>query len=300
MIEPQDGSVRQSVASFAQATRSQNIREVGAPLLRRLDLRCRGVSVEWLQRRGQGHVPWRYRQDRHAIFLFERGILGYDGTINGRQAAGCLEGATRLAFVPAGVAAEATFQVPAKCSYVVALFDLPNTVETDESVHKLGIPPPQIGFAEPRLIQAVAQLRQELQQDQLSNLMLEGWAIQTWALLHRVHAPPMTQVQGLRPGVLRAVLNFIREHLSEDMSVTALAAIAGLGLRQFCRQFQLATGLTPARARDAMRLEMAAHLLATTKEPVTAIALDCGFSQPQHLATAIKRHYGKTPTELRR
>lgn len=301
MTEPQDAGVRQTAPPFAQRTPPwPTIREVGAPLLHRTCLQSRNISVEWLQRFGSGPVAWRFRQDRHALFLFERGVTSCRGTVDGCRIGAPLYGAARLAFVPAGAAVEATFDVPARCSYFVAFFDASPLLDWDEEMAGLGVPGPQIGFAQPRLALAVTQLRQEMtHQDGVSRLMAEGFAAQAWALLHRRLAVASNGPRALRPAVLRTVLNHMRERIADDVSVTELAALAGLGARQFCRRFHAATGATPARARDSMRLDLATTLLTTTRRSVTDVALDCGFSQPQHLATAIKRRCGLTPSELR-
>jgi AraC-like DNA-binding protein len=48
-----------------------------------------------------------------------------------------------------------------------------------------------------------------------------------------------------------------------------------------------------------IRLERAAQDLRYSRKSITDISLDCGFSQPQHLATAFRRKFGLTPTAFR-
>ena len=301
ITELRDPGVRQTASTFEQRTPSwPMVREVGAPLLSQTCLRSRHVSVEWLQRKGSGPVAWRFRQDRHALFLFERGIASCRGTVDGRRVAATMAGNARLAFVPAGAAVEATFDVPARCSYVAALFDHSPLLDEEESAAGLGAPVPQVGFADSRLSLAVAQLRQELvQQDRLSRLMIEGFTVQVWALLHRSQTAGGDGAAPLQPSTVRTVMDVVRARLDEDVSIADLAALTGLGPRQFCRRFRAATGVSPARARDDMRLDLATTLLATTRRSVTEIASECGFSQPQHLATAFKRRLRMTPTAYR-
>ena len=95
------------------------------------------------------------------------------------------------------------------------------------------------------------------------------------------------------------MLDRLRNRIADDISVAELAALTGLGTRQFCRRFRASTGSTPARMLDAMRLELASALLGTTSKSITEIALDCGFSQPQHLATAFRRRFGTTSSDFR-
>src|SRR6266404_7589924 len=66
------------------------------------------------------------------------------------------------------------------------------------------------------------------------------------------------------------------------------------------RLFRASTGVGPNEMFTNMRLERAARDLRDSRKNVTEISFDCGFSQPQHLATAFRRKFGLTPTEFRR
>ena len=61
---------------------------------------------------------------------------------------------------------------------------------------------------------------------------------------------------------------WIAGHLAEDLSVPALAARARMTERTFLRRYRSATGRTPARAMEGMRVEAARQLLATTHWPI--------------------------------
>ena len=292
--------VRQMPDSFVSLAPSPTIREVDAPLVCRTDVRSRHVNVEWMRRRGAGPVRWRYRQDRHAIFCFERGIKSCVGIIDGGIVGGSLDGAANLAFLAAGSLAEVVFDVPAECSYLVVSFDTAAFMMEDEDVLRMGTPESQVGFSDRTLGLAVGQLRRELAHtDALSRLMVESWAAQAWGLLHRRRASNTRIGRSLGSKTLEKALSCMRERLADGVSLAELASLVSLSPRQFCRRFQAATGSTPARTMDAMRLDLASTLLATTRRSVTDIALDCGFSQPQHLATAFKRRFSTTPTAFR-
>lgn len=292
--------VRQTTGLFASPAPSLTVREIDAPLICRTDVRSRNVDVEWMRRRGAGPVRWRYRQDRHSVFCFERGINSCVGAIDGSVVRKSLGGATNLAFLAAGSLVEAVFDVPAECSYLVVSFDANAFMVEDDEFSRMGIPDSQVGFSDRNLGLAVEQLRRELAHtDAFSRLMVESWAAQAWGLLHRRRASDIRHGCSLGPKTLDKVISRMKERLADDVSLTELASQAGLSPRQFCRRFQAATGSTPARTMDAMRLDLASTLLATTRRTVTDIALDCGFSQPQHLATAFKRRFGTTPTAFR-
>jgi AraC-like DNA-binding protein len=77
----------------------------------------------------------------------------------------------------------------------------------------------------------------------------------------------------------------------------AQSLIVGLSPRNFRHLFRASTGVGPSEMFENMRLEKAAYHLRYGRH--TDIWLDCGFSQPQHLATAFRRRFGLTPTEYR-
>ncbi|MGH8880686.1 MAG: helix-turn-helix domain-containing protein [Stackebrandtia sp.] len=57
-----------------------------------------------------------------------------------------------------------------------------------------------------------------------------------------------------------------------DLSLAALAAEVGIGVRQLDRRFRTELGVTPARYVRRVRGETAAQLLAGTGSPLTAVA----------------------------
>ncbi|MFE0022281.1 GlxA family transcriptional regulator [Amycolatopsis sp. NPDC059021] len=85
-----------------------------------------------------------------------------------------------------------------------------------------------------------------------------------------------------------------------DLSTPALAATAGLSVRQLTRLFDEHLGSTPGRYVRSVRTEAAAQLLATTELPLTAIARRCGFGSNEALRQAFLDHYDLPPSAYRR
>jgi transcriptional regulator GlxA family with amidase domain len=92
---------------------------------------------------------------------------------------------------------------------------------------------------------------------------------------------------------------WIAGHLSDDLSVTALAAKAAMSERSFVRHYRAATGLTPARAVEKMRVEAAQQLLVSTKVPIKRIAQRCGFGSEETLRRCFWRQLATSPQEYR-
>jgi AraC family transcriptional regulator len=104
---------------------------------------------------------------------------------------------------------------------------------------------------------------------------------------------------GLTSRQLRALHAFADAHLDEEISLRRLADQVGLSPWHFGRAFRRASGETPRRWLQRLRLEWASHLLATTDLPVTAVASSVGFSGPSHFAAAFKTRRGLAPSGFR-
>lgn len=86
---------------------------------------------------------------------------------------------------------------------------------------------------------------------------------------------------------------------ARDLSVRALAARARMSERTFVRYYTAATGQTPARAMESLRVEAARQLLSTTNLPVKRIAARCGFGSEETMRRSLLRRVGVTPGEYR-
>ena len=94
----------------------------------------------------------------------------------------------------------------------------------------------------------------------------------------------------------RRLSRHIAEHLNDDLSVSVLAELVGVGPRQFSVLFRRAFGASPHRYVVEQRVTEAARLLESGEASVTEIAFRLGFCSPTHLATAFQRVHGTTPT----
>ncbi len=118
------------------------------------------------------------------------------------------------------------------------------------------------------------------------------------AALQRSEPPPQAR-GGLSPGAGRRVREHVDAHLSENIDLAGLAAIAGLSVYHFARAFKQSTGVTPHHYLVKRRIERAKEMLACTKEPLAEIALATGFSDQSHLARHFRQILGTTPSQYR-
>lgn len=97
-------------------------------------------------------------------------------------------------------------------------------------------------------------------------------------------------------GALHAWIN---EHLDRDLSLPILADQAAMSEHSFSRHYREATGLTPARAVERLRVEQARRLLSESKIPIKRIALRCGFDSEETLRRSFLRLLAATPQKYR-
>jgi len=111
---------------------------------------------------------------------------------------------------------------------------------------------------------------------------------------------PAPQAQGgLSGGAMRRVREYVEVHLDENIDLTMLAAVAGLSVHHFARQFKHSTGVPPHHYVTQKRVERAQEMLAQTDLSLSEIAYAAGFSDQSHLARHFRHMLGTTPREFR-
>jgi len=88
------------------------------------------------------------------------------------------------------------------------------------------------------------------------------------------------------------------DHLSADLSVAALATAAGMTERSFARRYREATGATPARAVERVRVEAARRMLEEGRS-VKRAAARSGFGSEETMRRSFLRLLGTTPKNYR-
>ncbi|WP_216899958.1 GlxA family transcriptional regulator [Nocardia alni] len=105
--------------------------------------------------------------------------------------------------------------------------------------------------------------------------------------------------QPARTPAIRAVQQWLPDHLDGDLGVSALAQRAGMSERHFARAFRVETGTTPAAFVEDLRLEAARRLLESTELTITAIARSVGYRHGETLHRVFVRRLSTTPERYR-
>ena len=94
--------------------------------------------------------------------------------------------------------------------------------------------------------------------------------------------------------------SWITANLTEDLRVERLAERSGMSARNFARVYEKATGLTPAKSVELIRVAAARSQLEDTNETINVIAVRTGFKDKERLRRAMRRNLGLSPSQYRR
>lgn len=99
--------------------------------------------------------------------------------------------------------------------------------------------------------------------------------------------------------IISKSINYIENHLSEELSVAALASELCVTPNYFSRLFKRVMGEGCNEYIIKKRIERAQVLLATTNIKIAVIAEDVGYHDTNYFSLAFKKNTGKNPSQYR-
>jgi AraC-like DNA-binding protein len=102
------------------------------------------------------------------------------------------------------------------------------------------------------------------------------------------------------PWQAKRVASHIDNNLDRSLPVTELANLTRLSSSHFSRAFKGTFGQTPHAFIICRRLERARREMLEGQEPLSQIALSCGFADQAHFARLFRRETRLAPSEWRR
>lgn len=157
---------------------------------------------------------------------------------------------------------------------------------------------------DPQLEAISLMLLAELQQENLgSRLYIESLTNVLAVHLLRQYATAKPHLPiyegGLSQRQLVQVLDYINDHLEQEIKLADLAALLGMSQFHFSHLFKQAIATTPYQYLLQQRIERAKQLLKQTDQAIMEIALQCGFNNHSHLSQQFRRLTGMTPKSYR-
>jgi AraC-like DNA-binding protein len=111
--------------------------------------------------------------------------------------------------------------------------------------------------------------------------------------------PARSRAPAHHHGRMTEVLRYMAEHAAAPHKLAGLARMARMSPYHFLRSFKATTGVTPHQWLLRARLHNAAMRLATSRAPVTDIALDVGFQDLSNFTRTFRAEFGTAPREYR-
>ena len=157
------------------------------------------------------------------------------------------------------------------------------------------------------LISAIVQtLHKELEYESAGSRLLVDSLTQALGVhLLRAHAAFPSRAPEIKGGLprwrLQRALEFIEEHLNDNVSLSELAEAAGnLSNYHFARLFKQSTGHSPYQYFIRQRIRRAQIMLRNQKLlSLGEIAFECGFSDQSTFSRVFRRVVGSTPKAYR-
>jgi AraC-like DNA-binding protein len=100
------------------------------------------------------------------------------------------------------------------------------------------------------------------------------------------------------PQLLRTIA-YIRQHLSEPLSISQLCRYCCMSRANFFRAFKRATGLSPVAFINRERVLRAAQLLLQDFRSLADVCYQVGFNSVSYFIRTFKKHLGMTPLRYR-
>jgi len=95
-------------------------------------------------------------------------------------------------------------------------------------------------------------------------------------------------------------IEFMREHLSEKLSLDGIASSCGLSLSHFCFLFKSKTQRTPLDYLTHLRIQQACQLLDFSGLKTGEIARKTGYEDPFYFSRVFKKIMGSSPQQYRK
>lgn len=243
--------------------------------------------------------------DFHKILLLMKGNVSY-----------CVEGRTYdlkpddIVFVPAGEVHRPILHDTATYERIIIYIskDYLNTYRTSEydlaqclieahqkQSHVLRVP----AFGTTKLGQIVRELEQSLDSNEYANALYRNLLFLEFMIqLNRVaiHNGVEYLTNSSSNKKMIEVIDFLNEHLTDDISIDFLAETFYLSRYHLMHAFKEGTGYTIGNYLSTKRLLLARERI-RQGDPITSVCYECGFRNYSTFSRAYKKNFGCSPRE---
>ncbi|MBM7620134.1 AraC family transcriptional regulator [Bacillus tianshenii] len=99
---------------------------------------------------------------------------------------------------------------------------------------------------------------------------------------------------------IQSAIEYMEEHLLEDITIEDIAKEANISVFHFQRSFTILTDTSVGEYLRRRRLTLAGKELLTTDQRVIDLAYKYGYDTPEAFTKAFRRQHGATPSDIRK
>jgi AraC family transcriptional regulator len=292
--------------AFADTDSAPTVAYTPADAVRHQSAAWGGVQVETIQIISRDYYEYAYQQPRHLLAAIEQGAR-YDGEtfVEGLPTSTARTYSQKLIFVPAGRKLFGA-QHPRLLTRSLLIYLDPQAVAVDPELRFAQVDlAPRLLFEDAALWQTAFKLKALIGSGQPGDRLYAealGGLLAHELLRLNEQAQPAREVRrgGLAQWQQKRLVEFMEEHLGEDVTLDTLANLVRLSPYHFVRSFKQSFGAPPHRYWTQRRIERAKELLASPDMSIIRVALDLGFSGTSAFSARFRKFTGQTPTDYRR
>jgi AraC-like DNA-binding protein len=105
---------------------------------------------------------------------------------------------------------------------------------------------------------------------------------------------------GLAPWQINRLKTLVESQLASAITLEEMADLCRLSVSHFARAFKISFGEPPHSYVVRRRIARARDMMLATEEPLSQVALDCGFADQSHFSRLFRRQEGASPSAWRR
>ncbi len=158
---------------------------------------------------------------------------------------------------------------------------------------------PQIQIRDPLIEQIGLTLKTELETNGNNQLYAEAMINALSAHLLHKYASVKKEIKeysgGLAPYKLKQILEYIDEHLEEELTINQLANHLSMSPYYFANMFKQSVGIPPHQYITQSRIAQAKCLLKQRHLSIVDIAHQVGFQNQSHFTKVFRKYTGVTP-----
>ena len=279
--------------------------DIEAPPDRNRRMTWRGFSAETLVIQGPREFDYRWEGTPHYLALHDIQLADGEIAVGDVPRSSQTDLRHLMTFVPGGCGVSGWSKLRARRHLFTAVYYDPAILPEELDARITGIERPMLYFDDPALRSTLSKLQGLLvDPDPIDATYSETLGLTAAIELARlqfngagVRAPDSGR---LGTAQAKSVVEFIRENLHRDISLSDLAGVAGLSRFHFTRAFKRTTGLSPYQFILSARVEQAKSSLANTDQSIFEISQRLGFGNQGQFAAAFRKLVGTTPSQFRR